>query len=46
MFSRGFIRFSTGLDIASMPDFVQSREIVAAGNYSAKCRSKSKLEAT
>jgi hypothetical protein len=42
-FSRGFIRFNTGLDIASMPDFAQSREMIAASNYhSAKQRSKSK----
>jgi len=45
-FSRGFLRFSTGLDIASMPDFAQSREMIAASNYhSAKQRSKSKQEA-
>jgi len=47
MFSRGLITFSTGLHIASMPDFAQSREMIAASNYhSAKQRSKSKQEAT
>lgn len=47
MFSRGFIRYSAGLDIASRPDFAQFRELIAASNYhSAKQRSKSKQEAT
>jgi hypothetical protein len=47
MFSRGFIRFSTSLDIASTRDLAQSREIIAASNYhSAKRLSKSIQEAT
>ena len=47
MFSRGLITFSTGLHIASMPDFAESREMIAASNYhSAKRRSKSKQEGT
>jgi len=46
-FSRGFIRFNTGLDINSLPDFSQSREMVAASNYrTAKQRSRSKQDAT
>jgi hypothetical protein len=46
-FSRGFIRFNTGLDIHSLPDFSQSREMVAASNYRpAKQRSRSKQDAT
>ena len=47
MFSRGLITFSTGLHIASMPDFAQSREMIAASNYhSAKRHGKSKQEGT
>jgi hypothetical protein len=46
MYSSGFIRFSTGLDIVSMLNFEQFHEIIAASNDSAKCRSKSNLEAT
>jgi len=47
MLSRGLMRFNTGLDMVSMPDFVQSREMIAASNYySAKQRSNSKQEAT
>ena len=46
MFSRGFIRFSTGLDIALMLDFTHSREISAASKYrSAKQCSMSNQEA-
>lgn len=32
MFSRGFIRYSAGLNIASRPDFAQFREMNAASN--------------
>ena len=46
MFSRGSIRFRLGLGPASMPDFIQSREIMADSNYTAKCRNKSKQEAS
>jgi hypothetical protein len=47
MFSRGLITFSTGLHIASMPDFAQSREMIAASTYhSLKRRGKSKQEGT
>ena len=35
MFSRGFIRFSTGLDIGSTSDFAQSREIIDSKNDTA-----------
>jgi hypothetical protein len=47
MSSRGFIRHSAGLDIASRPDFAQFPDMIAASNYhSANPRSKSKQEAT
>jgi hypothetical protein len=47
MFSRGFIRFSTSVDTASMPYFTPSREIIAASNYhSTKRVSKANQEAT
>ncbi len=47
MFSRRFIRFSTGLHLASTRDFAQSRLFIVAGSYhSAKRRSKYKLEAS
>jgi hypothetical protein len=47
VFSRGFIRYSTGLNIVLMLEFTQSREIIAASRCcSAKQCSTSNQEAT